>query len=323
MAEPADSIIFVVDGKTLESMSLVLAASLARHHRVGVDVRVIAYVSARSMADLSPATQALYKACGVEMAALPSAERLWKKPYPHGNKLLAAASRRTSQRTTFLDTDMVVQAPITDLAPVSPYEVFVVPEGRPTWGNKVDAWQRAYRFFDLPFPEVRISLTRGRQKEFLPYFNAGYVSFSDLALEDDGRTFGQLWLEFARRFDWHCIIANKRPWLDQITLPLVMAQYGLDCALQTESFNYSTSERADLSQAHLARIVHYHRAAYFNAMPNAVDHLDAVRVRTPARHQAGLEEMLELFTKTPARDYAATGAETEMADDTEDETEAA
>lgn len=298
MAEPAQSIIFVVDGKALEAMSLVLAASVARHHDTETEVRLIAYVSAST--HLNPATLALYAACGVRVAPLPEAAGRWKRPYPHGNKLLAMAEPRPSQRTIFLDTDMVVQGRLTDLVAQSPHQVFAVPEGKPTWGKKGDAWERAYRFFDLPLPQARITLMRGRRREFLPYFNAGYVSFSDLPLDQDGRAFGRLWLDFAVNFDWNCAVANKRPWLDQITLPLVMAYYGLDCAIQPESFNYSTSERADLSQAAQARILHYHRATYFNALPNAEAHLAAVRARVPDSLQAELEVMLALYTQTPA-----------------------
>jgi hypothetical protein len=89
MAEPKDSLIFVVDGKGLETQALLLAASIARHHDLGGPVSAVAYVSDRSQATLDPATRARFDACGVEVAALPDGTGRWKKPYPHGNKLLA------------------------------------------------------------------------------------------------------------------------------------------------------------------------------------------------------------------------------------------
>ncbi len=299
----AQSIIFVVDGKGLEAMSLVLAASIARWHDRD-EVQAIAYVSEPTLPNLSPATLALYQACGVQIAPLASAKGMWRKPYPHGNKIIAAASPRTSRRTTFLDTDIVLQGCITDIEPADSHEVFVVPEGKPTWGKEGDAWARAYAFFDLPLPTERVTLMRGRRKQFLPYFNAGVISFSDLPLDGD-KPFGAVWLEMARRFDWECAVANKRPWLDQITLPLVMAYHGLGCATLPEVYNYSVSERADLSQVHLAKVVHYHRAMYFNALPNAAEHLEAVRQRVPAALREELETLLTLYTQTPARDYSA------------------
>jgi hypothetical protein len=298
MTEAAESIIFVVDGKGLEAMSLLLAASLARQHDPA-EVQLIAYVSDTYAPNLDPATRALFRACRVRIDPLPSAEGMWKKAYPHGNKILACAAPRTSRRTTFLDTDMVCQAPITGIPSSDPHEVFAVPEGKPTWGKKGDAWERAYRFFDLAMPEERVKLTRGRMLEFVPYFNAGFVSFSDLPLAEDGRNFGALWLDHARRFDWECAVANKRPWLDQVTLPLTMASYGLNCLVLPEVFNYSISEREDLSAVQAAKMVHYHRPAYFNSLPHAADFLDLARAKVPATLQANLETLLEVFTQAP------------------------
>ena len=297
MAEPSESIIFVVDGKRLEAMSLVLATTIAAHHDTGSEVRLIAYVSAVTRPDLDQATLALYEACGVEIAPLPDSTGIWKKPYPHGNKLLACAAPRTSARTTFLDTDMAVMAKITGLPEADPFEIFAVPEGKPTWGKK-GGWEQAYAFFGLPMPEERVTLMRGRKKEYFPYFNAGFVSFSDMPLEDDGRSFGAMWLEFARQFDWHCAVADKRPWLDQITLPLVMAEFGLSCLLLPEFYNYSISEREDLSEVGLAKVIHYHRTGYFNKLPNRCLILDQVRSRVPARLHAKLDTMLEFYRKT-------------------------
>lgn len=313
MADPAQSIIFVVDGKGLETQALLLAASIARHHDTQSAVRAVAYVSKVSQGNLDPATRALFEACGVEIAPLPDGTGRWKKDYPHGNKLLACSALRASQRTIFLDTDVVCQTDITRLPIEDPLEVFAVPEGKPTWGKDGDAWERAYRFFDLPLPEERVTLMRGRKLEYWPYFNAGFVSFSETPLEEDGRRFGQLWLEFASRFDWHCPVANKRPWTDQVTLPLVMAEYGLTCVTLPEIYNYSISDREDLSELPLAKLVHYHRAAYFNTMPHAGDMLDDVYQRTPARHHESLAQMLTHFTEAEPMDKVLDPEEVELA----------
>jgi hypothetical protein len=295
MADPAQSIIFVVDGKGLEAQALVLAASITRHHDTGV--QVVAYLSKASQTGLDPATRALFEACGVAVAPLPDGTGRWKKDYPHGNKLLACSAPRDCLRTTFVDTDVFCQAPITNLPEQDPLEVFAVPEGKPTWGKSGDAWERVYKFFDLPMPTARVTLMRGRRLQYLPYFNAGFVSFSERPLEDDGRAFGQMWLEMASRFDWHCPVANKRPWTDQIILPLVMAEYGLTCVTLPEIYNYSISDRVDLTDLPQARMVHYHRAGYFNTLPDAAELLEDVYQRTPARHHAGLADLLKVFTE--------------------------
>mgnify|MGYP000548398211 CR=1 FL=1 len=43
----------------------------------------------------------------------------------------------------------------------------------------------------MPVPDERVRLCRGRQREVLPYFNAGFVSWPK------GRDFAKLWLETA------------------------------------------------------------------------------------------------------------------------------
>jgi hypothetical protein len=300
LPQPPVSILFVVDGKRLEAMSLILAASLAQHHDTENGVRLLAYVKATEQPNMDPATLALYEACGVQIARLPLAEEgLWAKPYPHGNKILAAAQPRDSQRSIFLDTDMVCVGPITDVAESRPHEVFVVPEGAPTWGKEGDRWARAYDFIGQPVPEARVTLTRGRKISYPPYFNGGFVGFSDQPITAEGKTFGQLWLDFASHFDRICPIGGKRPWLDQITLPLAMAQHGIGYQVLPETYNFSVSERKRLGKVAHARMVHYHRTMYFKALPLAEAYLQAVRDKVPARHHAALDVLLEQFSGPP------------------------
>ncbi|MDP1576877.1 MAG: hypothetical protein Q8L76_08960, partial [Cypionkella sp.] len=87
MLDAKESILFVVDGTGLEAQSLLLAASLAKHHPDRSTVDLIAYVSPRSAGSLTEVTRALYAHCGVQVQPLPSADGIWAKPYPHGNKI--------------------------------------------------------------------------------------------------------------------------------------------------------------------------------------------------------------------------------------------
>ncbi|MEO8243893.1 MAG: hypothetical protein ABI832_16445 [bacterium] len=301
MAEPAESIIFVVEDKDQETKSLLLAASLARHHRVGADVSLIAYVTEAALADLDPVTHALYERCGVRITQLPILAGVWAAPYPQGTRLLAAAMPRPSQRATVLVTDMICRARITDIAPGSGREVFAVPEDRRTWGKDSADWQTAYDFFNLPMPQERVTLTRGKNAESLPYFNTGFVSFPEAPLGKAGKTFGRLWLDAARHFDFLCEIEGKRPWLDQITLPLAMALHGVDCLLLPDSYNYSIAGRADLSAVPQAQVLRYDRPAVFHQLPDAAALLAALRDMLPARHRDGLDLLLAVhFDPVPA-----------------------
>ncbi|MDZ4391348.1 hypothetical protein [Cypionkella sp.] len=266
MAEAKDSIIFVVDGPGLGAQSLLLAASLAKHHPDRSQVALIAYVSPRSIDSLSEVTRALYAQCGVQMRPLPSAEGIWAKPYPHGNKILACAAPRASQRSLFIDTDTVCLGPLTGLDLADPHAIAAVPEGLPTWGKEPDKWPRAYEFFGLPLPTDRVTLTRGRQLEYLPYFNAGFISFSDVPRPGSTTNFAQDWLQTAIAFDQKCPIKGKRPWLDQITLPLTMKRFGYGYEALHELWNFSIADRVKLSRAKKARLIHYHRFVHLKRL---------------------------------------------------------
>ena len=74
MLDAKESILFVVDGTGLEAQSLLLAASLAKHHPDRSTVDLIAYVSPRSAGSLTEVTRALYAHCGVQVQPLPSAD---------------------------------------------------------------------------------------------------------------------------------------------------------------------------------------------------------------------------------------------------------
>lgn len=266
MSDAKESILFVVDGMGLEAQSLLLAASLAKHHPDRGQVALIAYVSPRSASSLTPVTRALYAKCGVQMRPLPVADGVWAKPYPHGNKILACAAPRTSQRSLFIDTDTVCLGPLAGLDLTDPEVVAMVPEGLPTWGKEDGKWQRAYEFFGLPMPEDRVELTRGRHVTYPPYFNAGFISFSDLPRPDTGENFAQSWLKTAIEFDNRCPIKGKRPWLDQITLPLTMKRFGFDYQVLHEVWNFSIADRLKLHRAKKARLIHYHRGVHLRRL---------------------------------------------------------
>lgn len=262
-------IFFVADGERLEMQSWLLAASLAHAHAGQGDVRLYAYASADWLPKIGPVTRSVYRAAKVELRPLPAAPD-WAKPYPHGNKILAATDRRGAGRGIFLDTDMVCLKPLTELADLPDTHVAAAPEGRPTWGPD-DRWERAYAHFDLPMPTARVRLLRGDRPAHVPYFNAGLVAMPE-APGADGKRFADHWLETALDFDHNCKIANKRPWLDQITLPLAMARFGYTAHVLDESWNHALSHRgSDIARTPDAHIFHYHRFRYLAAAPQWPD----------------------------------------------------
>ena len=257
------TIFFIVDGRGLEAQATLLAATLWQHNADRYPL--LAYLPERHVGAVSNPARALFDRCGVTLRPLPPAPRAWHRPYPHGNKLLAAADRRAGDWSLFLDTDMICLAPL-DLAPLQqPGRIGVLPEGVPSWGREGDRWARAYAHFGLPLPEDRVTLTRRKRRSHLPYFNAGFVLMPEADVTG-GRSFGQIWLETALDFDWNAPIGGKRPWLDQITLPLTLKRFGLDYNLVPVDYNYSISDRAPDPEAR-PHIIHYHRWSHLAAWP--------------------------------------------------------
>ncbi|MDQ2065866.1 hypothetical protein Q9295_05750 [Xinfangfangia sp. CPCC 101601] len=163
---------------------------------------------------------------------------------------------------------MICTAPLNLSALQSPNRIVMVPEGVPSWGKEPEQWPRAYAHFDLPMPTETVRLTRRRRRENPPYFNAGMVMFPEKPPPGQSHGFGSLWLETALHFDWHCAMRNKRPWLDQITLPLTVKRFGYDYLAAKAELNFSISDRAYEPQAQPA-LIHYHRWKYLAAWPQS------------------------------------------------------
>ena len=257
------TIFFIIDGPGLEAQAALLAATL-RHHNAD-RFRLIGYVPDRHRPRLNPDLVALLGGCGVELRRLAVAATVWAKPYPHGNKILAATDARGAGHAMFLDTDMICTAPIELAGLLHARAIAVTPEGKPSWGKDMVGWRRVYDQFDLALPRDRITLARGRRREFLPYFNAGMILFPEGALVR-GQSFGEVWLDTALVIDHIVPVADKRPWLDQISLPVTLKRHGLDYVLAPEALNFSVSRRAPIG-TEAPVLMHYHRFGYLADWP--------------------------------------------------------
>ena len=258
------TIFFVIDGLGLEAHAALLAASLVHHN--GDRFRYVGYVAARHHPVLSADLKALMDRCGVELRVLPTGERPWYKPYPHGNKILAAAEARDTSHSLFLDTDMICTAPIDLSGLLAERGIGVVAEGVRSYSD-MKRWERIYAHFNLPLPAERIRLLRRWKVAFLPYFNAGFICFPESPVAD-GKRFADLWLDTALTIDHLVLVAQKRPWLDQISLPVTLKRFGLSYILADEMLNFSTSERSP-DGGEKPILMHYHRWGYLANWPAA------------------------------------------------------
>ncbi len=256
------AIFFIIDGLTLEAHAALLAATLQHHN--GPAHRYIGYVPPGHA--ISPALVTLMGRCGVGLRRLQTPPRPWYKPYPHGNKILAALDSRGTSHAMFLDSDILCLAPL-DLTPLmSDRAIAVVPEGRRSWGKDLTRWERVYAQFGLPLPAERITLSRNRSVQFVPYFNAGMILFPEAVLPH-GRRFAESWYDTAMTIDHHVRVANKRPWLDQIALPITLKRFDLDYLLADEAFNFAASDRIP-KPGERPILLHYHRFGHLSNWPD-------------------------------------------------------
>ena len=277
--------IMVADGPRFEVPAMILAGSIRQIH--GRSVRIYAYCPEPKMAEFGTLFHEVMARYDVTIAPIPDGRDLWQTPYPHGNKLLACAAPRPEAHTVYLDTDMVMLSDVADLWQgdiAHTGHVSVVPEGVPTWGRHDKDWQPVYDLFDMPLPTTRIRMCRGKRRSTLPYFNAGMVSWLD-----EGTRFGQTWLETAIEIDRCDAIDDKRPWLDQIALPVAIARTGLDMHVAEQRFNFSLYRRALPVQVPMA-IAHYHIPGVFRTEQTCKDMLETILTDLPAPLSAPLRE---------------------------------
>lgn len=301
---PSLALFYVADGYRLEKQSWLLAASLAAAHEGDARVKQTAYATAPNRAEMRDITHAIYEVCGVELRTLGPAPD-WKSPYPHGNKIVAACDNRGTTHSVFLDTDMACTASLAEFMDLAPDTCAAAPEGRPTWGGKNARWTRAYAHFDMQVPHERVRLLRGAKMEYPPYFNAGLVAFPE-AVHKDGRRFGEHWLDTALDFDRNCAIANKRPWLDQISLPLTMKRFGYKTRVLDELYNYSLSHRADYTATPDALILHYHRMRFLFQAPQWPDLRDNLIDKMPSAFRDELDgHIMDIETSLQDDDSSA------------------
>ena len=286
-SDPSLGLFFVADGERLQKQSWLLSASLKAAHAGDNRIRLFAYVSEVYRPEIRDMTHAMFETCGVELRTL-AAPPQWKSPYPHGNKIVASCDDRGTSHSVFLDTDMACTRSLAEFMDLPGDTVSAAPEGRPTWGGKNARWTRAYAHFGLSVPKERVRLLRGAKMEYVPYFNAGLVAFPEARHAVDGLRFAEHWLDTALDFDHNCKIANKRPWLDQITLPLTMARFGYKVRVLDELYNYSLSHRADYSQTPDALILHYHRMRFLFQSPQWAGLRDMLLDTVPAAHRDGI-----------------------------------
>ncbi len=269
MTTPRFCFVFVCQHGPLEARAVLLAASLRRFLPASLTVDLVA---AQPMPEArwgcpSNATLNALDELGVRVA--PVVNRI-ADDYPTGNKFDCLAVPTRAPTTLFLDSDMLMlRAPEEPELTALERPLAAVPASLAHAGDA--EWQRIYTRCELPLPEASLRLLQSGELS-RPYFNAGMVASRDAARLAD------VWAETARFIDSDpgLPLALRRPWLDQLALPVAAARLGwqvtpLDAAWNHPSWAWPSPD------VPLPLLYHYQGAERF---------LEARRMHAVARQLA-------------------------------------
>jgi hypothetical protein len=251
------AIIFVCQAGELEIKSLLLATSLTRY--LTGDYELIAAVPQSPIhnSHLSDDSQTLLRTLKIRQVSITNPIN---EDYPIGNKIAALDIQTSAEQVIFLDSDILC------LRTLAPHLLFSAavnakPADLTNFAGDLVFWQAVYNLFALPLPTRRV-LSSVSGELMLPYFNAGVIAINN------GLGFAQMWQACCLAIDAEPTITNKRPWLDQIALPIAIAKLGLAVHCLDERFNYPAHLKPlPTNQNALPFLCHYHWPAVIRREP--------------------------------------------------------
>lgn len=236
--------VFVIHGGGLEAKSAILACSLRQKLMGGQRIVAIRMSPAELWSPISSAAESLLDALDIDCV---DSENQIDPDYPHGNKINSLGS--IDGPAIFLDSDMMMMRPFINHYALLGVDAVAKAADIDTFSRGGGSWSRVYRLFDLPMPSRTFTATSSGER-MRPYFNAGFIGVRD------GRSFAKCWLETARIIDRDDKIENKRPWLDQIALPITFERLGWHVGEAPSSMNFPAHLNALPNT--LPYLVHYH-----------------------------------------------------------------
>ncbi len=229
---------FVVEDH-LQGLGVYLAATIREY--LDPATKIIGYCSAHKYDDLHPGLLTAFDRMGCEVRTFDAIDK-WREPYPHGNKILASLEPRDTDYSGFMDTDILFIGE-NDLQPfLKPDKVSVVPATSMGWADQA-IWTDVYGACDMPVPDDRMAMLRRKKPKVLPYFNAGVIYYPQQHRNAAGMNFPEVWRETATRVDAVDAVPRRRPYLDQLTLPVAIRRAGLDWNVMPEGQNFCLGGR--------------------------------------------------------------------------------
>lgn len=217
------TLFFIVEPPRYQYLACYLAASIRNH--LPADVQLVGYCPEHSKSTVSSSSIETLRRLGCEVRFFDTENR-FEPAYPHGNKILACLEPRDTEFSGFIDSDVlfIKDNQINNL--IRERHVTASPAASMRWDGQ-DVWSKIYGAFGMEVPSQRIHLMRDQRHESVPYFSAGLVTFPEKHRNTNGQSFAESWYETALHIDAIPDLDNKRPYLDQMSLPIAIERAGL------------------------------------------------------------------------------------------------
>lgn len=226
---------FIVEPPKYQLMACYLAASI--REAFGTQVAMIGYCPAHRMSEIDPDVVTILGRLGCDVRPMET-EGAFDPPYPHGNKMLAALQPRDGEYGCFLDSDILFLRPNDPANLIHEGHVSLTPAASMGWAGQ-GIWPLIYDTAGLAMPEERIRLmNQNKGKDRMPYFSSGLFVFPEQHRNAEGLRFPEVWMQVAGVIDAEPTIPAKRPYLDQMTLPLAIRKAGLDWHILPKEQHY-------------------------------------------------------------------------------------
>jgi hypothetical protein len=282
------TLFYMCEPGRLEWQSLCLASSIMAF--CSDRYRMTAYCSRHKVSMLRQETIHFHAKHGIPIALIDT-ERVFDRPYDIGGKIVAAATRRSGTYGVLMDTDTMMVNTVNFSGISSIHSVSAFPSHTNLLEFAFEDWRYAYGKFGLQPTSRRFRSDPQVDKPFqlsFPYFNAGVIIFPQ---KEFGKPFGQHWLETTLSLQSDDRIPSRRPWLDQIALPISIARADLGILPLDRIYNFPVEERGKAIRPD-AKIIHYHLGE--NLRHSSICDLAGLLVKEFTDF-AGLAELFEAY----------------------------
>ena len=238
---PSLTIYFIVEPPEYQVFACYLAASI--REQFGQAVELVGYCPEHKLETVHDDVKQALRLLRVDLRGF-STEGQFEPPYPHGNKILATLEPRDTEFSCFMDSDILCIRPNRVENILRDGHVTLSKAASMNWAPQ-SIWDRIYATCGMEIPEERFKLMKQRKgEERIPYFSSGLFCFPEQHRNAEGMSFPQVWMQIAQMIDADPEVPNKRPYLDQMSMPLAIRKAGLDWNILEDEQHFILGGRA-------------------------------------------------------------------------------